>query len=80
MYSPINNKPPTLPIIFFIGIKESGKVKIDEPHAFLEFVRIIHNKIPNRIVLNTFFFKYFLQLLKDCERHKGKIIVNHAPA
>ena len=49
--------------------KTRGKVKIAEPHAFLEFVRIIHNKIPNRIVLNTFFFKYFLQLLKDCERH-----------
>ena len=39
--------------------KTMGKVKIDEPHAFLEFVRIMHNKIPTRIVLNTFFFKYF---------------------
>tara|TARA_S200000501_G_scaffold335417_1_gene340063 strand:+ start:501 stop:743 length:243 start_codon:yes stop_codon:yes gene_type:complete len=60
--------------------KRTGNVKVAEPHAFLEFVRTIHNKIPTRIVLNTFFFKYFLELLKDCARHKGKIIDNHAPA
>ena len=42
--------------------KIRGSVSIDEPHAFLEFVRIIDKIIPTNIVLNIFFLSILFPL------------------
>ena len=59
--------------------KIKGIVNIDDPQAFLEFVRKIQVPIPkskiNRKENLNLFFEF-----KICAMHKGKIKVNHAPA
>ena len=60
--------------------KTNGIDSIEEPHAFLEFVRKMQDIIPARIILRKFFWILLEVLLKDWEIQRGKIKVNHDPA
>ena len=60
--------------------KTNGIDKIEEPHAFREFVRKTQVIIPARIILKKFFLILLEVLLKDWAIQRGNINVNHAPA
>ena len=62
-----------------VAPKIKGIVNIEDPHAFLEFVRKIQLTIP-KIKINknenlNLFFEF-----RICAMHRGKIKVNQAPA